>query len=90
MINLDIPKLRASLIIINVFLVLFVSFQCCDNTGVYPGFTQIEWYNHLYPLLDDAHKPMECVQEAGEILYLVNLKIILYTILSTVFVCFRR
>ncbi|XP_060070677.1 uncharacterized protein LOC132550604 [Ylistrum balloti] len=38
--------------------------------GVYPGFTQNEWYKKLYPYLDDALKPQECVQEAGEILYL--------------------
>ncbi|XP_033745001.1 uncharacterized protein LOC117330673 isoform X2 [Pecten maximus] len=38
--------------------------------GVYPGFTQGEWYKKLYPHLDDAHKPQECIQEAGEILYL--------------------
>ncbi|XP_069142317.1 LOW QUALITY PROTEIN: uncharacterized protein [Argopecten irradians] len=38
--------------------------------GVYPGFTQGEWYKKLYPHLDEAHKPMECIQEAGEILYL--------------------
>lgn len=38
--------------------------------GVYPGFTQIEWYNKIYPSLSEEDAPMECVQEAGEILYL--------------------
>ncbi|XP_022287534.2 uncharacterized protein LOC111100176 isoform X2 [Crassostrea virginica] len=38
--------------------------------GVYPGFTQMEWYNKIYPSLSEADSPMECVQEAGEILYL--------------------
>ncbi|XP_052781456.1 uncharacterized protein LOC128218004 isoform X2 [Mya arenaria] len=38
--------------------------------GVYPGFTQREWFDKLYPQLQDKDKPLECVQEAGEILYL--------------------
>ncbi|XP_011423684.3 bifunctional arginine demethylase and lysyl-hydroxylase JMJD6 isoform X2 [Magallana gigas] len=38
--------------------------------GVYPGFTQMEWYSKVYPSLTEDHAPMECVQEAGEILYL--------------------
>ncbi|XP_048739437.2 uncharacterized protein LOC125653829 isoform X2 [Ostrea edulis] len=38
--------------------------------GVYPGFTQIEWYEKIYPTLSGEDVPMECVQEAGEILYL--------------------
>jgi hypothetical protein len=39
--------------------------------GVYPGFTQIEWFEKVYPLLAESEKPQECVQKAGEILYLV-------------------
>jgi hypothetical protein len=39
---------------------------------VYPGFTQIEWYDKIYPTLSGEDIPMECVQEAGEILYLVG------------------
>lgn len=42
-------------------------------TGVYPGFTQREWFLKIYPFLTDADKPIECIQEPGEILYLVNL-----------------
>ncbi|CAG2218394.1 unnamed protein product [Mytilus edulis] len=38
--------------------------------GVYPGFTQIEWFEKVYPLLPESEKPIECVQKAGEILYL--------------------
>ncbi|XP_061178984.1 uncharacterized protein LOC133187578 [Saccostrea echinata] len=38
--------------------------------GVYPGFTQMEWYDKIYPSLSGDDLPMECVQEAGEILYL--------------------
>ncbi|XP_063437147.1 bifunctional arginine demethylase and lysyl-hydroxylase psr-1-like isoform X1 [Mytilus trossulus] len=38
--------------------------------GVYPGFTQIEWFEKVYPFLPESEKPIECVQKAGEILYL--------------------
>ncbi|KAK3101813.1 hypothetical protein FSP39_006556 [Pinctada imbricata] len=38
--------------------------------GVYPGFTQIEWYDIVYPNLAEDDQPMECIQQAGEILYL--------------------
>ena len=51
---------------------MFTYFFCdVDPIGVYPGFTQMEWYNKIYPSLSEADSPMECVQEAGEILYLV-------------------
>ena len=38
--------------------------------GVWPGFSQLEWFRKVYPQLDDAKLPLECIQEAGEILYL--------------------
>lgn len=38
--------------------------------GVYPGFSQIEWFDKVYPFLPESEKPQECVQKAGEILYL--------------------
>ncbi|KAL4226395.1 hypothetical protein ACF0H5_014378 [Mactra antiquata] len=38
--------------------------------GVYPGFTQQEWYRRIYPLVKPEDKMLECIQEAGEILYL--------------------
>ncbi|XP_060593722.1 uncharacterized protein LOC132748180 isoform X2 [Ruditapes philippinarum] len=38
--------------------------------GVYPGYTQIEWYKEIYPQLSPEEKPLECIQKAGEILYL--------------------
>ncbi|KAJ8301623.1 hypothetical protein KUTeg_020610 [Tegillarca granosa] len=38
--------------------------------GVYPGYTQNEWFDQVYPHLNETTKPIECVQEAGEILYL--------------------
>lgn len=43
----------------------------------------MEWYSKVYPSLTEDHAPMECVQEAGEILYLVNTGYRLYK-LSTV------
>lgn len=49
---------------------IWISFSLI--TGVYPGFTQMEWYSKIYPSLNEDVAPMECVQEAGEILYLVN------------------
>ncbi|XP_078342854.1 bifunctional arginine demethylase and lysyl-hydroxylase PSR-like [Oculina patagonica] len=38
--------------------------------GVWPSFSQLDWINKVYPNLPPEDKPMECVQEAGEILYL--------------------
>ena len=33
----------------------------------------LEWYNTIYPKLKaKTDKPLECIQEAGEILYLVG------------------
>ena len=46
--------------------------KCVSISGVYPGFTQIEWYEKVYPYLSGSQLPMECVQKAGEILYLVR------------------
>lgn len=46
--------------------------RVCYFSGVYPGFTQLEWYNMIYPNLTPRQKPLECVQEAGEIIYLVS------------------
>ena len=48
---------------INIILVL----------GVFTGYTMLEWYNTIYPKLKaNTDKPLECIQEAGEILYLVG------------------
>ncbi|XP_067684698.1 uncharacterized protein [Haliotis asinina] len=38
--------------------------------GVSPGYGQLDWYHNLYPNLTTKEKPMECIQEEGEILYL--------------------
>ncbi|XP_062503097.1 uncharacterized protein LOC134180041 [Corticium candelabrum] len=38
--------------------------------GVWPGYSQIDWLKNIYPTLEGDDKPLECVQEAGEILYL--------------------
>ncbi|XP_045165976.2 uncharacterized protein LOC123529639 isoform X2 [Mercenaria mercenaria] len=38
--------------------------------GVYPGYTQREWYENIYPSLSPYDKPLECIQNPGEILYL--------------------
>ncbi|KAL5013196.1 hypothetical protein ScPMuIL_007466 [Solemya velum] len=38
--------------------------------GIYPGFTQTEWHQKVYPNLTDDKKPLECIQRAGELLYL--------------------
>ena len=38
--------------------------------GVWPGYSQMDWLKAVYPTLEDNDKPIECVQEAGEILYL--------------------
>lgn len=38
--------------------------------GVWPGYSQLDWFKLVYPTLQDDDKPIECVQEAGEILYL--------------------
>ncbi|KAK3585952.1 hypothetical protein CHS0354_038494 [Potamilus streckersoni] len=38
--------------------------------GVYPGFTQIDWFKKVYPNLTDSERPLECIQEEGDILYL--------------------
>ena len=41
--------------------------------GVFTGYTMLEWYNTIYPKLKaNTDKPLECIQEAGEILYLVG------------------
>lgn len=42
------------------------------SIGVYPGYTQTEWMENVYPHLAEADKPLECIQEQGEILYLVR------------------
>ncbi|CAL1543347.1 unnamed protein product [Lymnaea stagnalis] len=38
--------------------------------GIHHGYSLLDWVNNVYPNLPEADKPMECVQEAGEILYL--------------------
>ncbi|KAL3852997.1 hypothetical protein ACJMK2_016590, partial [Sinanodonta woodiana] len=38
--------------------------------GVYPGFTQIDWFKKVYPNLTESERPLECIQEDGDILYL--------------------
>ncbi|XP_031570533.1 2-oxoglutarate and iron-dependent oxygenase JMJD4-like [Actinia tenebrosa] len=38
--------------------------------GVWPSFSQREWFNKVYPTLRPKQMPQECVQEAGEIMYL--------------------
>ncbi|XP_029638189.1 uncharacterized protein LOC115213383 isoform X2 [Octopus sinensis] len=38
--------------------------------GIPFGFTILEWFDTIYPTLDESNKPIECIQEAGEILYL--------------------
>ena len=40
--------------------------------GVWPSFSQLDWINKVYPNLPPEDKPLECVQEEGEILYLVS------------------
>lgn len=44
---------------------------CVCLSGVYPGYTQREWIEKIYPDLPEGDRPLECIQEAGEILYLV-------------------
>ena len=40
--------------------------------GVYPSFTQQDWIKKVYPNLRPDDMPThECIQEAGEILYIV-------------------
>ena len=42
-------------------------------TGVYPSFTQQDWIKKVYPNLKQEDMPtLECIQEAGEILYIVG------------------
>nr|XP_006812940.1 PREDICTED: uncharacterized protein LOC102807379 [Saccoglossus kowalevskii] len=36
--------------------------------GVWPGFSSLDWFNEVYPHLEGEEKPIECIQEAGEIL----------------------
>ena len=43
--------------------------------GVCPSFSQLDWINKVYPNPSPKDKPVECIQEEGEILYLVSLKI---------------
>ncbi|XP_077988437.1 uncharacterized protein LOC144442935 [Glandiceps talaboti] len=38
--------------------------------GVWPGFSSLDWFQHVYPRLEEKDKPLECIQEPGEILYL--------------------
>ncbi|XP_041347741.1 uncharacterized protein LOC121367556 isoform X2 [Gigantopelta aegis] len=38
--------------------------------GVYPGYSQLDWFSKVYPVLSETQKPVECVQQAGEIIYL--------------------
>ncbi|CAH1240090.1 JMJD8 [Branchiostoma lanceolatum] len=38
--------------------------------GFWPGYSVIDWFTDVYPKLKDKTKPMECVLEEGEILYL--------------------
>lgn len=38
--------------------------------GVYHGYSVNEWYDRVYPNLTADCRPIECVQQAGEILYL--------------------
>lgn len=38
--------------------------------GIPLGFTILEWFNSIYPKLDESNRPLECIQEAGEIFYL--------------------
>ncbi|KAI8517102.1 hypothetical protein Bbelb_056830 [Branchiostoma belcheri] len=44
--------------------------QLTPPGGFWPGFSVIDWFTDVYPKLNDKKKPMECVLEAGEILYL--------------------
>ncbi|KAK7462073.1 hypothetical protein BaRGS_00038521, partial [Batillaria attramentaria] len=37
--------------------------------GLFP-FSVMEWYAHIYPKLTEEERPLECVQEAGEIFYI--------------------
>ncbi|KAL5013202.1 hypothetical protein ScPMuIL_007472 [Solemya velum] len=38
--------------------------------GVPAGYSQKDWIRKIYPTLSDDEKPLECIQEAGDILYL--------------------
>ncbi|XP_052076487.1 uncharacterized protein LOC127714471 [Mytilus californianus] len=39
--------------------------------GVFTGYTMLEWFDMIYPKIKaEVDKPIECVQRAGEILYL--------------------
>lgn len=40
--------------------------------GVPAGYSQKDWIRKIYPTLSDDEKPLECIQEAGDILYLVS------------------
>ncbi|XP_050411586.1 uncharacterized protein LOC126826653 isoform X1 [Patella vulgata] len=38
--------------------------------GMYPGYSQLDWFHEVYPKLDESNKPVECIQRAGDMLYL--------------------
>ncbi|CAH3170165.1 unnamed protein product, partial [Porites lobata] len=38
--------------------------------GVWPSFSQLDWINKVYPNPSPKDKPVECIQEEGDILYL--------------------
>ncbi|ESO91511.1 hypothetical protein LOTGIDRAFT_70151, partial [Lottia gigantea] len=38
--------------------------------GMYPGYSQLDWYFSIYPALSEEDKPIECIQNEGEMMYL--------------------
>nr|KAG5708468.1 hypothetical protein BaRGS_026195 [Batillaria attramentaria] len=38
--------------------------------GVYNGLLIMEWYKRIYPNLTLQDRPLECIQQAGELIYL--------------------
>lgn len=53
--------------------IVYRVFSALSFSGVWPSFSQLDWINKVYPDLQPKDKPLECIQEEGEILYLVSL-----------------
>lgn len=53
--------------------IVYRVFSALLFSGVWPSFSQLDWINKVYPDLQPKDKPLECIQEEGEILYLVSL-----------------
>lgn len=46
------------------------------SLSIFPGlytYTPMDWLEYVYPKLKPADKPLECIQNAGEIFYVVGM-----------------